>query len=335
VTHGAADAIRYLDGDAVTAHLPGPRDLIALAELALRSLVVGAEVPPKAGINDPDGRFAHAMPARLVAGAVPEAGSGASPTDLLGLKWIAGAPGNRAAGLPAMSALIVLSDPVTGRAMAILEGGRITAWRTAALSAVAIRLLAPRPSGRPPRVVLLGAGAQGHAHLALLGAVLPGAEVAVHDRHADRAEALASSAAEGLGRVTAIASPADALRIADVVVSATSLGGTPDLATDSVGPDALLIPVDYGARVTPELARSAATVVVDDRAQYDRNRANGRLPGWPDATATLGELLARPQPRVHGRAIALHQGPAIADLVVAAAVLRAAESAGAGILLPR
>ena len=340
-----ASPIRYLDAAAVAAHLPGPQELIALAELALRSLVNGADVPPKAGIGDPDGRFAHAMPARLRGALVPPDAAGPTSTaegiaadvpvrDLLGMKWIAGGPGNRTKGLPAMSALIVLADPDTGVPVAILEGGAVTAWRTAALSAVGIRLFA-RPADRRARVVLLGAGAQGHAHLSLLGSVLPGADVAIHDRHPERAAALASTVDPGLGSVTSVASPVQALRAADVVVSATSLGGVPDLGIDVVGPDSLLVAVDYGARISPELARTASTVAVDDRAQYDRNRANGRLPGWPEATVTLGEALTGPASRPPGRALVLHQGPAVADLVVAGAVLHAAAAADAGLLLTR
>jgi ornithine cyclodeaminase/alanine dehydrogenase-like protein (mu-crystallin family) len=335
--------IRYLDAATVAAHLPGPRELIGLAELALRSLVGGADVPPKAGLGDPDGRFAHAMPARLMAGRVPtgatEAGAqgidAVAAGDLLGMKWIAGGPGNRAAGLPAMSALILLSDPGSGMPVAILEGGTITAWRTAALSAVAIGLLARAAVADAPRVVLLGAGAQGRAHLALLPAVLPGAAVTIHDRHPDRAAEMAAGAPAGLGPVTVVADPGAALLAADVVVSATSLGGTPDLGPGAVGPGTLLVPVDYGARVSADLAATAADIVVDDRAQYDRNRTIARLPGWPDATGTLGDRLLDRRERPAGRALAIHQGPAIADLVVAAAVLDAAARTGAGMLLPR
>src|SRR3712207_4217102 len=134
--------LRYLDAAAVAASLPGPSELVELGALALRSLEGGAQVPPKAAVTDPAGTFAHAMPAHLAAAAVPGGGGAA---DLLGMKWIAGSSANRSRDLPAMSALIVLSDPPTGLPLAILEGGAITAWRTAALSGVAIRLLVRRP----------------------------------------------------------------------------------------------------------------------------------------------------------------------------------------------
>ena len=46
----------------------------------------------------------------------------------------------------------------------------------------------------PPRAAIIGAGVQGHSHLEVLGHVLPGVELAIHDRHPDRAEALAEAA---------------------------------------------------------------------------------------------------------------------------------------------
>ena len=102
-----------------------------------------------------------------------------------------GSRGNEARGLPAISALVVLSDPTTGQPVAILDGGAITAQRTAAVTGVAVRRFAPAVHGRAARVTLIGAGVQGRSHLPVLGAVLPGLELAIHDRHADRADALA------------------------------------------------------------------------------------------------------------------------------------------------
>jgi ornithine cyclodeaminase/alanine dehydrogenase-like protein (mu-crystallin family) len=332
VTGAAPGPIRYLDEAAVRGTMPPALELVALAEVALRSLVAGAEVPEKAALGGgPGGVFAHAMPARLVASAVP---GGGARGDLLGLKWISGGPANRAAGLPALAALIVLNDPFTGRPEAILEGGVITAARTAALSGVAIRLLAPPRAGR---ALIVGAGAQGRAHVEMLGALLPGVSIMVHDRHPERAAALAGAAAAMPGVVAAVpvADPLPAAGEADVIVSATSLTGSrPVLGPADIAPEALVLPVDYGAWVTPELVGSAA-LVVDDAERFGANRGSGRLAGWPDPWATLGDLLLAPRERPRGRVVALHQGPSIADVIVADAVLRSARERGLGVDLPR
>src|SRR6478672_13098378 len=115
--------------------MPDIDERLALAEQTMTALVADAELPPKIGVHPrPDGSFAHAMPASL-----RPAGPGSSVADdLLGIKWVTGFAGNRSVGMPAIHALIVLSDPATGVPQAILDGGAITAERTAAVSGVAI-----------------------------------------------------------------------------------------------------------------------------------------------------------------------------------------------------
>ena len=328
--------MRYLDAESVRRAMPAPGELVELAALALRSLVAGAKMPAKAAL-DPDvgGVFAHAMPARLRASEVP---GGGAPADLLGLKWIAGGSGNRARGLAAMAALVVLDDPVTGAPVAVLEGGAITAARTAALSGVAVQLLGGGGETSARRAVIVGAGVQGRAHAEVLGAVLPGVELAIHDRHPERAEALAREATtmSGVGAAEPVIDPSSSLARGDVVVCATSLMTSPVLGPADVAPEALVIPVDYGAYVRPELVASAATFVVDDPAQFEGHRRTGRLAGWPDPTAILGELLAAGgSPDRSGLKVALHQGPGIADVIVADAVLRRATALGLGQELAR
>lgn len=336
--------MRYIDAASVRAALPAHVELVDLAEVVLRSLVAGAEVPEKAGLSPgSSGVFAHAMPAQLRA---TEVSGGGVLRDLMGLKWIAGGPANRAAGLPALAALIVLNDPATGMPLAIMDGDVITAARTAAMSGAAVRLFGPAggvaAAGRPTRAVLIGAGAQGRAHAEMLGALLPGIELSVHDRHPERAEHLAEEAGgmPGVRSARAAGDPGSALAQADVVVTATVLGGSlPVLELDDVAPGALVLPVDYGAYVKPTLVGGAATFAVDDRRRFEANRRSGRLAGWPDPTHVLGELLlvadAADRPGRMGLAVALHQGPGIADVIVADAVLRNAKAADLGVELPR
>jgi ornithine cyclodeaminase/alanine dehydrogenase-like protein (mu-crystallin family) len=287
-------------------------------------------------VDDATGSFAHALPARLRAADVPGGGAAA---DLLGLKWIAGSASNRASGLPAMTAVIVLNDPTTGVPRAIMDGGVITAARTAALSAVGMRLLARiEPEGRQAVVVLVGAGAQARAHAEVTAAVLRDVELVIFDRHPERAEALADAALAmpGIARASAASDPRAAFRRADVIISATTVGAAdPALFAADVGPETLIVPVDYGAYVSDDLVRSASTFVVDDRRQFEANRASGRLADWPDPSATFAELLLEPAVRPRGVAVALHQGPGVADIVVAAAVLRRALAQGEGQLLER
>jgi ornithine cyclodeaminase/alanine dehydrogenase-like protein (mu-crystallin family) len=69
---------------------------------------------------------------------------------------------NHARGLPSHLATIVLTDYETGALTALVDGRYITEARTAAVSAVSVRLLA-RPDARV--LALIGSGVQAQSHL--------------------------------------------------------------------------------------------------------------------------------------------------------------------------
>jgi ornithine cyclodeaminase/alanine dehydrogenase-like protein (mu-crystallin family) len=86
-----------------------------------------------------------------------------------GIKLVNVHPGNSAKGLPAISSTYVLFDRETGEHILILNGGELTARRTAAASALAAKRLA-RPDSK--RLLVVGAGRVGsnipHAYRAVL-----------------------------------------------------------------------------------------------------------------------------------------------------------------------
>ena len=221
--------LRYLSASDVMAAMPPLDERLRLAERTLTALVADAELPAKIGIHPrPAGSFVHAMPAFL-RGADPDGGE-----DLVGMKWVAGFATNNALGMPSINAVVVLNDAATGLPTAILDGGPITAMRTAAVSGVAIRRFAREVTGRAPRAALIGAGTQGHSHLAVLGHVLPGVSLTLFDRHPERAAALAdeAEATDGIGAVSVAADSQAAVRDADVVVTAASFGPVRQVMTN-------------------------------------------------------------------------------------------------------
>jgi ornithine cyclodeaminase/alanine dehydrogenase len=316
--------------------MPPLPERLRLAERTLTALVDDAELPPKIGVHPrPDGSFAHAMPAYL-RGTDP-----AGTDDLLGIKWIAGFPANRQHDVPAIHGLVVLTDPTTGIPTAIVDAGPITAERTAAISGVAIARFAPDVVGRDPRVAVLGAGVQARSHLAVLGHVLPGLELTVFDRHADRATALAAAAERtpGVGSARASWTARDATRSADVVVTAASFAPADQrqpLTDDWLTRDALVVAVDYATYVAASVARGAALFLVDQREQFLANREAGNFDGYPDPGATLGEAILAGTTRLpRGRVLVSHLGVGLADLVFGNAIVQRATARGLGTLLPR
>jgi ornithine cyclodeaminase/alanine dehydrogenase-like protein (mu-crystallin family) len=325
--------LRYLSADDVRAAMPPIDERLRLAELTMTALArpAGAQLPPKLGVHPrADGSFAHAMPAHLRA-AEPEG-------DLLGMKWIAGFGTNGALGIPAIHGLLLLNDPATGVPTAILDAGPITAERTAAVSGVAIARFAPPVSRRPSRAAVIGAGVQGRSHLPVLGHLLPGVEVAIFDRHAGRAEALASVArgTPGISAARTAPSAREAVGQADVVITAASFGPIRQVMTnDWLSPDALVVPVDYATFCAAEVARDAALFLVDEREQFLANREAGLFDGYPDPTATLGEAILSATPRPAGRVVVTHLGVGLADVVFGAAIVTRASELGLGRELPR
>jgi ornithine cyclodeaminase/alanine dehydrogenase len=318
--------------------MPPIEERLRLAELTMTALVADAELPAKIGVHPrPTDSFAHAMPAHL-RGHGPNDAAATSLSDALGMKWVAGFPTNGALGLPAIHALVVLNDPATGVPIALLDGGPITAQRTAAVSGVAIGRFAPDASGRSSRVALIGAGVQGRSHLPVLGHLLPGCELTLFDPDAGRADALAGVAAGtvGIGTVRVADAAREATRGADVVVTAAAFGPVRQvMRNDWLEPDALVVPIDYATYAAAEIARDAALFLVDERGQFLANRDAGLFDGYPDPTATLGEAILAETPRPGGRVVVTHLGVGLADVVFGRAILAAAEAAGLGLLLPR
>jgi ornithine cyclodeaminase/alanine dehydrogenase len=326
--------IRYLAAADVTAAMPFLAERLELAERTLRALVNDAQLPPKIAVHPrPDGSFVHAMPAHLRGPATD------GRDDLVGMKWVAGFGTNNALGLPAINAVVVLNDAATGLPTAILDGGPITAQRTAAVSGVAIRRFGPQVVGRPARAALIGAGVQGHSHVPVLGHVLPGVELAVFDRHPDRAAALADEArrTEGIAAATAASSAMAAVDGADVVVTAASFGPIRQVMTpDWLAPDALVVPVDYATYCSAKVASEAALFLVDHREQFLANRDAGLFEGYPEPQATLGEAILDRTPRpAAGRVVVSHLGVGLADVVFGDAIVRRAVDLGLGTELPR
>lgn len=156
-------------------------------------------------------------------------------------------PANAAAGLPTLQGEVVVMEAVNGRRLGILDGPALTARRTAALSLLAAKLLAP--SFGP--LLLVGAGTQARAHLEAFRDGLGLSEVFISSRTPESADTLASYATElGLKAYT-VAHPADALPMCPLVVTATT-SLTPVLP-ETVRDDAFIAAVGAYRRTMTEL----------------------------------------------------------------------------------
>ena len=145
-------------------------------------------------------------------GGAPAAGS------YLGTKIVNVFRDNRLLGLPAVLGTYLLQSGETGAPLAVIDGTRLTHWRTAAASALAARYLA-RPDSS--RLLMVGAGALAPFLVRAHRAVRPITEVQVWNHRIGGAENIATNLrADGIA-ATAVSDLDAAVGWADIVSCAT------------------------------------------------------------------------------------------------------------------
>ena len=182
-----------------------------------------------------------------------------------GVKIVSVFPGNAARGKPSVIGTYLLLDGDSGEPLAALDGQALTAWRTAAASALAASYLAA-PDAR--RMVMVGAGALAPRLIAAHAAVRPIEEVAIWNRNAERAARLAADLDRPGLRVTATDDLGAAIAGADIV-SAATMSREPLIRGDWLKPGAHLDLVgayNPAMREADDAAIARATVYVDTRA---------------------------------------------------------------------
>jgi len=237
----------------------------------------------------------------------------------LGAKLVTFYPNNQ--GVPTHHAMIMLFRPETGEPLVTMDGRLITEMRTAAVSAVATKLLA-----RPEASVLaiLGSGVQARSHLEALRLVRGFQEVRVWSPRN------AQSFAERFG-VEAAVSAEKAARGADVVVVATT-SKSPVLFGEWLSPGSHVNAV--GAcrpdwRELDDAALGRARIYVESREAAMRESGDVMAAGG--VSAEIGEVLAGARRgRESTEEITLFKsvGVAVEDVVAADLVYRKALQAG-------
>ena len=122
-------------------------------------------------------------------------------------------------GLPTIQGLIVLSDAVNGRPLAVLESSHITALRTAAATAVAAKYLA-RPDSRI--LTICGCGTQARAQLPAIARLFRIEAVFAYDADPQRASDFARDLAPMNIAITPVDDLADSVRRCDICITCTT-----------------------------------------------------------------------------------------------------------------
>lgn len=216
--------MKIFDAEATALALGWPA-LLAAVEATIRDSNAGqAAAPPRMSVPLGDGAVWLLMPAV------------SKPADLAACKLITVHPGNPQRGLATIQGDILVIRASTGERLALLDGPTVTARRTAAVTALAIRQIREARQARDGHAVhagqaaavaagasclIIGCGVQGRSHLEALAALFPGTGFLLSSRTSASAQRLAAMAA-GRGIVArAIAAPEAVLDDVDIVVTCT------------------------------------------------------------------------------------------------------------------
>src|SRR5437867_3383487 len=295
----------FLDEEQVRKHLR-MADLIPAMEKALIDFSAGKVTQPVRSVIKVEVAAATGF-----LGLMP-----ALTPDGLGLKAVTFYPSNTGRGILTHMATIFLVDPETGTPVAIMDGRLITEMRTAAVSAAATKLLAPRDA---KILAILGSGVQAHSHVEALRLVRDFEAIRVWSSTKEHAEQFAKE-------IGATATSAEeAVRDADVIVTATN-SKTPVLKGSWLKLGCHVNAVGACRPDWRELDDEAMSnvVFVDSREAAMKESGDVILSG-ANIYAELGEVLSGKVPaRANETTIFKSLGMAVEDISAAVLVCRAA-----------
>uniref|UniRef100_A0ABM5EZI9 Ketimine reductase mu-crystallin n=1 Tax=Pogona vitticeps TaxID=103695 RepID=A0ABM5EZI9_9SAUR len=215
--------------------------------------------------------------------------------------------------VPSHQATILLFDPSNGALQAVMDGSVITAKRTAAVSAIATKLLMPANS---EVLCILGAGVQAYSHYEIFTELFSFKEVRIWNRTKERAEKFARSVS---GPVQVCSSVQEAARGADVIITVT-MATKPILHGEWVKPGAHINAIGASRpdwRELDDAVMQNSVLYVDSREAALRESGDVILSG-AEMFAELGEVLLGTKPALREKTTVFKSlGIAIEDTVAA------------------
>ncbi|KFV85670.1 Ketimine reductase mu-crystallin, partial [Struthio camelus australis] len=208
--------------------------------------------------------------------------------------------------VPSHQATILLFEPRNGSLKAVLDGSVITAKRTAAVSAIATKLLMPASA---EVLCILGAGVQAYSHYDIFTELFTFKEVRIWNRTKENAVKFARSVN---GPVQICSSAQEAVTGADVIITVT-MATTPILLGEWVKPGAH---INDWRELDDELMKNCV-LFVDSREAALTESGDVILSG-AEIFAELGEVLKGTKPALPEKTTVFKSlGMAIEDTVAA------------------
>ena len=297
--------MEILEATETAERLPYPALADSIREMALARGSEDVQAPPRFALPLPEGGVLLVMPA--------------ADRDIAITKLVTVHPENPGRDLPTIQGEVVVMDATTGERLGLLEGSVVTARRTAALSVLAARELAPRPDGP---LLVVGAGTQGRAHLDAFRAGLGVSRAFISSRSQGNAVSLAGHARSLGMEAEAVEGPGEVLDDVGLIVTATTSKEPvlPEEIPDGVFVAAVGAFEPGAAELTP--ATISASRVFVDTLEGAREEAGDLIQAqhanafaWENATE-LEEALRSPESPA-GTVVFKSVGHALWDLAAA------------------
>ena len=289
------------------------KDVIKVVEEGFRKKGLGlVHLSPKMGPKLASGSaFADSMPVSVF--------NEKKKLEIFGIKWLSGFPGNIKKRLPYLNSLVVLNEPKYGLPIAILNGNWITAIRTAGVSAVCTRYLAPRKKNLT--IGIFGLGTQAYVH------VLAFKEIFKNPRFFlfNHGEKFLDDFKKKFPRELFLVSKNfhEVAKNSDIILSATTFPPKiePYIFLKDLKDDVLILPLDYGSRVHPNVYKYLDEIYTDDIPQYYlKSKLRHYFPkNRPKIKKEIGEIVAKKYRRDKGpkKILVFNLGIALFDILVA------------------
>ncbi len=314
----------YLDHTQVETYMPSYVRIVELLEIALRDKFEGkADCPVKIAVSPEPEMYIHALP-----GFLPS-------LNVAGLKWQSNVVDNPLRGLPFNMGFVVLNEPDIGAPRALMDCMWITACRTAGISMVAVKHLAPSGANT---VGLVGLGMQGRMHLRALRETAPHLRrVKCYDRDpAALSRFIQEASGHGPPDAVPCKTPEEAVRDSDIVITCTTFlrQSDPVVVPGWIKEGSLALPVDIGSYWTPEARDAMTRILTDDIDHTQAFAERGFFQNLPiRLDGELGAIIAGAEPGRQSdveNLMCINVGLGLFDIAVAQQIYETAKAEGAG-----
>ena len=295
------------------------KDVINTVEEGFRKKGLGlVNLTPKMGPKlNIVGAFADSMPASVFD--YPEGRVPGPCLQVFGIKWLSAFPDNLKIGLPYLNSLIILNEPKSGLPIAILKGNWITAIRTAGVSAVCAKHLAPKK--KEITIGIFGLGVQAYIHVLAFKSIFKNPRFVLFDHDKQFLTNFLKKLPKEKFKTTK--NFHEVVQSADIILSATTFPPaiSPYIYEKDLKNDVLILPLEYGTRIDPKLYKHLDEIYTDDIPQYEvKSKLKNYFPATrPKIKNEMGDLVAKKYKRGNKpkRILVFNLGIALFDILTA------------------